>query len=128
MVVMDSSWYCPGTKSSTIHKIWGYSYRISPHIHSARLGVKLFADYMRLVTYIYDGGIRLREKKIIDLPYGSAFASSIDWDMGFYVFRVDDAEVSQSVGHIPGAGIYLYPYFGGQETAPHNITTEIISL
>lgn len=126
IVTVDESWKHDGIKS--IHKLWGFGYGFDHHINSARLGIKLFADYFRLVTYIYDAGIRLREKKIIDYPYDTTFASSIDYNQGYFVFNVDGVEAKVSVTQKPKPGFYLFPYFGGKEVPLQNVQTQIIVI
>lgn len=126
IVTVDESWRHEGIKS--IHKLWGFGYGYQHQINSARLGLKLFADYFRLVTYIYDAGIRLKEKKIKDYPYNTTFASSIDFVSGLLVFNVDGTEVKVSVTQTPKAGFYLFPYFGGNEVPERDVITQIIRI
>lgn len=126
IVTVDESWRHEGIKS--IHKLWGFGYDFNHHINSARLGMKLFADYFRLVTYVYDGGIRLKEQKIKDYPYNTTFASSIDYVQGLLVFSVDGVEAKVSVNQVPKAGFYLFPYFGGKEVPVRDVKTQIIKI
>ena len=119
-------WYT-GETFTFISKLWGYSYGAHQH-NSARLGIKLFPDYVRLVTYVYDSGVRLKEQKIIDLPYGSAFVSGIDFKQGSWVFKVDQKETGVKVTSRPEFGYFLFPYFGGRVTAPKDIKTEILNI
>lgn len=126
IVTVTSSWRHEGIKS--IHKLWGFGYGYQHHINSARLGLKLFADYFRLVTYVYDNGIRLKEKKITDLPYDTTFASSIDYSSQAFLFIVDGVEVKVSVSQTPKPGFYLFPYFGGKEVPANDVITQIIKI
>lgn len=125
-LVTLTDWHTGGTYTF-ISKIWGYAYG-NHHYSSARLGIKLFPDYARLVTYVYDLGVRIKEKKIIDIEYGSTFVSSIDFESHTWVFRVDNKTVLVPAAARVQAGFYLFPYFGGTETAPKNIITEIQKL
>lgn len=129
-VTVHPSWQT-GTKQTTIHKLWGYSYGFH-HDCSARLGLKLLADKFRLMAYVYDGGLRIRECeqkiKITELPYGSTFESEIIFDLNRWIFTVNDkTTVVKTLHTFAKVGYFLYPYFGGKETAPHDIKTIIKS-
>lgn len=126
IVTVDESWKHDGIKS--IHKLWGFGYDFNHQINSARLGMKIFPDYFRLVTYIYDGGIRIKEKKIAEYPYGTTFISAIDYEHGVIKFTVDGNEVKVSVAQTPKAGFYLFPYFGGKEVPVRDVKTQIIKI
>lgn len=123
MVTVTGTWRHEGIKS--IHKLWGFCYGIHHHFNSARLGLKLFDDYIRLMTYVYDAGMRMKEKKIADLPYDSTFKSTIVYTDNVFIFSVNDTDVDVPVSQSPCAGYYLYPYFGGKETPERDVITII---
>jgi len=116
-------WYT-GETFTFISKLWGYSYGAHQH-NSARLGIKLFPDYVRLVTYVYANRVRLKEKFICEMEYGSTFVSGIDYSEGWWRFMVDDRMVEVSTVVRPKWGYFLFPYYGGSEPAPKNILTTI---
>lgn len=128
IIQMFPSWKIESARTNVINKVWGYSYGIDHHYCSARLGCKLFPDYIRLVTYVYDGGIRLREKKLKDFGYyDAAYTSAIDFDRknNRWIFTLDEKNVIIDLekATTPRRGAYLFPYYN--DGAPHKIETLI---
>jgi len=133
MVHMFNNWKIDGARTNVINKVWGYSYSIDHHYCSARLGCKLFPDFIRLVTYVYDAGVRLRDKKLKEFGYNDAvFISAIDFvsagDKSAWLFTVDGKEISQPVSKDtkPKSGAFLFPYYN--DGAPHKIETLITKI
>lgn len=126
IIQMFPSWKIEGART-IINKVWGYSYGIDHQYCSARLGCKLFPDYIRLVTYVYDQGVRLREKKLKDFDYNDAvFTSAIDFDKknNQWIFTIDEKIVKVPVNSTtPRQGAFLFPYYN--DGAPHKIETLI---
>lgn len=122
LITLDD-WFT-GAQPKFINKIWGYSFG-HHQIDSARLGLKLLTDRVRLVTYVYANRVRLKEKFICEMEYGSTFVSGIDYSEGWWRFMVDDRMVEVSAVVRPKWGYFLFPYYGGSEPAPKNILTTI---
>ena len=106
-----------------INKLYGVSDGNSHHQeNSARFGWNWNGKELQVHAYCYAGGVR--ENKLIGTAtIGQSHSYSIRAEDSRYVFQFDNKieymhrEVSDSVLN----GYSLYPYFGGDETAPHDI-------
>lgn len=109
-----------------INKLYGMSDCNTSHqANSARFGWRWFGNKLEIWAYAYVNNER-KTAFIKTVPlrttstYGIAFADSV------YRFIVDESEVSLP-RHCAGRarGYKLFPYFGGDEPAPHDVTIEI---
>lgn len=112
-----------------INKLWGFTEGISNQYNSARIGWSWNNDALRLYGYVYASGVRYYQE-ITAVTIGADITCSIKLTGNTYLFSVDGVSVSLPRG--PSAsqasGYQQYPYFGGDETAPHLITIMIKSL
>lgn len=113
-----------------INKLYGMADCSSSHqTNSARFGWRWVDNQLEIHGYVYHNGNR-----------ASAFISTVELDMAYtyelklegnnYIFRVNGAEVilPRGCSSSTGNGYQLYPYFGGDEVAPHDITIKIRNL
>ena len=112
-----------------INKLWGFSEGFDHQYNSARIGWSWNNDALRLYAYAYANGIRYSEE-ITPVLIGTDINCSIRPVGNTYVFSVNGISVSLPRGPSTStaSGYQLYPYFGGDETAPHTITILIRSL
>jgi hypothetical protein len=106
-----------------INKLYGFSDNgAMHHQYSARIGWRWSEGALRLFGYIYNNGAR-QEKEIAVVPIGKEVLCSIAVTKGAYVFTVgEQSETLPRLSTTPLAkGYRLYPYFGGDETAPHEV-------
>ena len=106
-----------------INKLFGFSDNESQHhLFSARFGWRWSNDSLRLFSYVYNNG-ELMYEEIATLQIGTEYYCSIAVTDSSYKFRFNDQEsVMPRTSTTPMAkGFKLYPYFGGDETAPHDI-------
>ncbi len=111
-----------------INKLMGFSdNRSGHHEFSARIGWRWSNDALRLFGYVYNQGQPM-SKEISTIPIGSFVNCSIKVSEGFYYFSAGDAEIRlpRAAKGLKAEGYLLYPYFGGDETAPHEILIQII--
>jgi hypothetical protein len=107
-----------------INKLYGFSDNDADHHQfSARFGWRWSGNALRLFAYVYNAGAVLsKELAIVDI--GKETSCAIQVASGSYIFSVNG--VSQSMPRMAktpnGKGFQLYPYFGGDEVAPHDIT------
>lgn len=126
MVKFDSSAiYQTKTKENQydINKLYGFSDNNSDHHqYSARFGWRWSDGALRLFAYVYNEG-KMTSKELAIVPIGAQTICSIQADSSNYVFTVNGkAETMPRLSKTPGAkGYMLYPYFGGDETAPHEV-------
>jgi hypothetical protein len=105
-----------------INKLYGFSDCGSHHLNnSARIGWRWSKDSLRLFGYTHnDGNIVFQE--ITTAAIGSAITCRINCLSSSYYFEVNGKTASLP-RHCSGkySRYKLYPDFGGDETAPHDI-------
>ena len=112
-----------------INKLWGFSEGINNQYNSARIGWSWNNEALRLYAYAYKNGIR-EYQEITPVAIGADINCSIKVSGNSYVFTVNSSTVTLPRGPsaTQASGYQQYPYFGGDETAPHLITILIKSL
>jgi hypothetical protein len=106
-----------------INKLYGFSDNSSTHQqYSARFGWRWSDNALRLFAYVYNAGVR-SSKELGTVAIGSENSCSIKVTQGSYVFTLNGIvdSLPRSATTVKAGGYKLYPYFGGDETAPHNI-------
>lgn len=106
-----------------INKLYGFSDNGAQlHLYSARFGWRWSDGALRLFAYTYNNGVR-NEKEIGPVPIGAEIQCSITVAGEVYEFAVNDKMVTMPrQSTTPNAkGYQLYPYFGGDEVAPHDV-------
>jgi hypothetical protein len=113
-----------------INKLYGFSdNNAHHHEYSARFGWSFINDALHLYAYVYNEG----KRNITDLgtiAINTEKECSIKVSGTKYVFTVDDKSTSieRSSKTTKAKGYMLYPYFGGDETAPHDVHIAIKNL
>lgn len=111
-----------------INKLYGFSDCYSHHqTNSARFGWRYYGGKIELHAYAYRAGVRSSKLVSTILPYeqqkltikmsGSQYV--------FYVNGLEKARLSRGCAYVPFTGYQLLPYFGGDETAPHDIDVKL---
>ena len=113
-----------------INKLYGFSDNDSAHhSFSARFGWNWINNALWLYAYVYNKSVVFFQP-LRTVPIGSEINCSIKVDGNKYVFTVNGNPVNipRSSTTTTGRGYKLYPYFGGDELAPHNVTIKIKEL
>jgi hypothetical protein len=112
-----------------INKLWGFSEGNDNHYNSARIGWSWTDNALRLYGYVYVAGV-LYYQEITSVSIGTEISCGIKLTEDTYLFNVNGVSVSLARGSstAQASGYQQYPYFGGNETAPHLITILIKSL
>jgi len=113
-----------------INKLYGFSDNSSDHHQfSARFGWRWSNNALRLFAYIYNNGTVL-SKELRPVAIGSEIHCSIQVTGTSYLFTVDGIteRFPRMAVTQKAKGYQLYPYFGGDEVAPHDINVFIKSL
>ncbi|WP_241738888.1 hypothetical protein [Pontibacter beigongshangensis] len=112
-----------------INKLYGLSDCGSLHQqNSARFGWRWYNNRLEIHAYTYNNSTR-KSVFIAAVELGKPFVYELALKDGSYVFTVDEKQVS-----VPRAcsglmdSYQLYPYFGGDEAAPHEIKIRIKEL
>ena len=113
-----------------INKLYGFADNNANHEqYSARIGWNWARNALRLYAYVYNAGVR-SSQEIGTISIGAEHSCSIKVVANQYQFTVDKLSISmpRSSQTTEGAGYRLFPYFGGDETAPHDIHIVIREL
>lgn len=106
-----------------INKLFGFSDNNDfHHEYSARFGWNWARDSVRLYAYVYNAGTMISQE-ITAISIGQNYHCSIGVESDQYSFNVDNKTIflpRTSTGDT-AKGYLLFPYFGGDETAPHDI-------
>lgn len=106
-----------------INKLYGFSdNNADHHQYSARFGWRWSDGALRLFAYVYNNGI-VDSKELATIPIGVEINCSIKVAASSYLFTVNGAVTSmpRTATTEKAKGYQLYPYFGGDESAPHQI-------
>lgn len=113
-----------------INKLYGFSDNNALHHQfSARFGWRWSDNALRLFGYIYNNSIR-DSKELGTIAIGTENNCSIKITPSHYVFTLNGVKDSlpRASATVKAEGYKLYPYFGGDETAPHDIFIYIKEL
>lgn len=104
-----------------VNKLYGFSDNNTfHHINSARIGWCWLHNELQLYGYIYNDSIRTFQY-ITSIPINAEISCSIKIDGNAYLFRVQDTSIVMPRISTIAKGYQLFPYFGGDEVAPHDI-------
>lgn len=113
-----------------INKLYGFSDNSKQHHEfSARIGWRWSDGALRLFGYIYNNAV-VSYQEIGSVSIGDEHTCSIKVTGISYLFTVDGKGLTmprESAGD-KATGYKLYPYFGGDEPAPHAINIRIREL
>lgn len=111
-----------------INKLYGFSDCGSHHhTNSARFGWRWFEGALQIFAYTYADGERAWAY-LGDATIGEQADYALTVDGAAYVFTFGGVTARLPRGCAGDGGVKyrLYPYFGGDEVAPHDITIRII--
>ncbi|WP_162426410.1 hypothetical protein [Pontibacter pudoricolor] len=112
-----------------INKLYGISdCNTDHHSNSARYGWRWYNNHLEIHAYTYLNKVRKSELVgVVEL--NKPYSYEIQLLDNKYVFKLNDKTV-ELPRHCTGKGesYQLYPYFGGDEVAPHDITIAIKEL
>ena len=106
-----------------INKLWGFSEGFNNQYNSARMGWGYSNGAIRLYGYVYSKGVRYSKEITTVLP-GQENSCSIKISGSTYIISANGVSVTLPRGTTAtkASGFQQYPYFGGNEVAPHNIS------
>jgi hypothetical protein len=112
-----------------INKLYGMADCNSVHqVNSARFGWRWFGNVLQIWAYNYVNGER-QIAFIKNVPLNSTNTYELAFADSAYIFKVDELQITLPRHCAEEAkGYKLYPYFGGDESAPHEITIIIQDL
>lgn len=104
------------------NKLYGFSDCLSSHHrNSARFGWRWYNNTLELMAYTY--AHKKRHYKVLKaINLNQSYRCQIKVKKNIYVFSVEDVQVEMPRGcHRRILGYKLFPYFGGNEVAPHDV-------
>lgn len=115
------------TNQLDINKLYGFADDDKQHhVSSARIGWRWYANRLELFGYVYNDSVRTTQL-ITHVPLKTDIPCSIKVDGSRYVFTANGTQLTmpRTAKTTTGKGYRLYPYFGGDEMAPQDITIRI---
>jgi hypothetical protein len=106
-----------------INKLFGFSDCGSKHHqNSARVGWRWFNNNLEVFAYCYNESER-EAVYLATIEIGKEYNCRLAAIEGSYIFTLDQQnfKISRSCESVSNVKYYLFPYFGGNEPAPHNI-------
>lgn len=126
-VCFDSSaiYTLPAADQHDINKVTGFSDNQSLHQRfSARFGWRWSEDALRLFAYVYNNGER-QEQQLSIIEIGQVYTCKISVKTGQYIFHIKELDIEVAMPRAAttkqAMGYRLYPYFGGNNPAPHDV-------
>ncbi|MEO6456516.1 MAG: hypothetical protein ABIN97_20740 [Ginsengibacter sp.] len=113
-----------------INKLYGFSDNDSIHQrYSARMGWRWSDNALRIFAYVYNTGVR-SSKELGTIKIGTENNCWVKVTGKHYIFSLNNKTdtLLRSSTTFKARGYKLYPYFGGDETAPHDINILIKEL
>lgn len=110
-----------------INKLYGFSdNNADHHQYSARFGWRWSGGALRLFAYIYNNSV-VTSKELTTVNIGADINCSIKVTPTNYLFTVNGitTQLPRIATTGKAKGYQLYPYFGGDEVAPHQINIRI---
>lgn len=115
------------TNQLDINKLYGFADDDKQHhASSARIGWRWYTNRLELFGYVYNDSVRMTQL-ITQVPLKTDIPCSIKVDGTRYVFTANGTQITmpRTAKTPTGKGYRLYPYFGGDEMAPQDITIQI---
>lgn len=112
------------SNQSDVNKLFGFSdNNTQHHQYSARFGWRWSNNALRLFGYVYNNG-KVSMQELGTVAIGAEIPCSIKVSGSEYIFTLGGKASSMPrESTTPKAeGYKLYPYFGGDELAPHTIS------
>lgn len=118
------------SNQTDINKLFGFSdNNAQHHQYSARFGWRWSNNALRLFGYIYNNSV-MSFKELGTVSIGAENACTIKVNKDTYVFTLNGTETTmpRASTTTTAEGYKLFPYFGGDELAPHTISVWIKEL
>lgn len=107
-----------------INKLYGFADNDAHHHQfSARIGWRWNDGALRLFGYIYNNGV-VSYEELRTISIGTEHVCTIKITANSYIFSIDGTikTMPRLSTTTKAKGYKLFPYFGGDETAPHDIS------
>ncbi|MFP5040142.1 hypothetical protein [Parasediminibacterium sp. JCM 36343] len=116
-------------RQTDVNKLYGFSdNQASHHAYSARFGWAWAQNALRIYGYTYNDSIRtIQELDTVSINKDINCRIQVDTISKSYLFTLNGKITSmpRTAKTQQAMGYRLYPYFGGQALAPHNVVIKI---
>ncbi|MES2645460.1 MAG: hypothetical protein V4717_01195 [Bacteroidota bacterium] len=126
-VYFDSSaiYDLAGNDQDDVNKLSGFADNDDSHTQfSARFGWRWSENKLRLFGFVHNSGV-FSVKEITTIEIGKPYTCSIKVSANQYLFTVEDLKntvtMEREATTQTAVGYRLYPYFGGNKVAPHEV-------
>lgn len=113
-----------------INKLYGFADCNSHHHqHSARFGWRWLDRNLEIFAYVYADGERITQY-IGTVPLNEPRSYEVEVSDAYYHFYLqghDPVSIERKATCNKGLYYMLFPYFGGNEVAPHDVTIKILT-
>ena len=113
-----------------VNKLYGFSDNNEDHHRfSARFGWRWSDGGLHLFGYTYNNG-EMNYEELGTISIGAEYGCAIKVTAAYYIFTLNDSSINmpRSSTTATAIGYKLYPFFGGDEAAPHDINIWIKEL
>lgn len=111
-----------------INKLVGFSDCQQHHqSESARFGWRWYEDELQILAYVYNEG-QLKYELMGSIPLNQEINLQLLLTEDSYIFSGDglqDVTTARTTTCEAGENYWLWPYFGGDEPAPHNVEVRL---
>lgn len=106
-----------------INKLYGLSTSYHHHVQSARFGWRcLDGENIEILTYSYDNSERLQSEVLGTVKPNENFYCKLEIKKDKFIYNFNNVKtVEVEKGNSWWMKYRLYPYFGGNKTAPHDM-------
>lgn len=117
------------SNQADINKLYGMSDgNTHHHTNSARFGWRWFNNRLEIHAYTYTNSIRAYQLiDVVELDKPHVYELKLEDNKYVFLLNGKRVEMPRAFSGM-GEGYQLYPYFGGDEKAPHDITIVIKDL
>jgi hypothetical protein len=133
-VMFDESceYSLPTEDQRDVNKLFGYSVGFDHHQNSARFGWHWYRGSIYVSAYLYRDGERI-DLPLTKLNLKTWYQFSLEAQAESDCFVIRDHESTLVIANIERrakfrGGIQLWPYFGGNNSAPHDVQIRMESL
>jgi len=109
------------SKQADVNKLFGLSDNYSHSWDSARIGWRFYEDKLELLGYSRNNGQHYSQHLAFIKPY-TEYRCSVKILPNEYQYTIDNTTITMArTSKYGGLRYLLYPYFGGESVAPHEI-------
>jgi len=109
---------------SDINKLFGFSdNNATHHEYSARFGWRWSNNALRIFAYVYNNSVMsFKELGIVEIDTENSCSIKVSGNKYIFILNGTETTMPRASTTTEAEGYKLFPYFGGDESAPHTIS------